>query len=93
MHGNTNIKLLFSLVFSALLNNVLTIALSMKFMCIGLRDNLFKPSICSICFPSTTPFHFVYKCILKSKASIIINGENKHSRKLVSAAYCNSSKD
>jgi len=58
-----------------------------------LREHLFKPSICCICFPSTAPFHFVYKCIVKSKFSIIINGENKHSQKLVSAAYCNSSKD
>jgi len=59
----------------------------------GLRDHLFKPSICSICFLSTAPFHFVYKFIVKSKFSIIINGENKHSQKVVSAAYCKSSKD
>jgi hypothetical protein len=86
-------KLLFSFVFSALLNNVLTVAISEKFMRSVLRDHLFKPSICSICFPSTVPFHFVYKCIAKSKVSIIINGGNKHFQKLVTAAYCNSSKD
>jgi hypothetical protein len=37
------LKLLSSLVFSALLNNLLTVALSVKFMRSGLRDHLFKP--------------------------------------------------
>jgi hypothetical protein len=77
------VKFLLSLVFSALLNNILTVALSAKFMRSGLRDHLFKPSIFSIFFPSTATFHFVHKFIVKYKFSIIINGGNKHSQKLV----------
>ena len=84
--------LLLSLMFSSLLNYVQNDALSMKFMRSGLRDYLFKPSVCSICFPSKAPFHCVYTCIVRSRVSIIIQGGNKHSQNLVSGAYCNSSK-
>jgi hypothetical protein len=51
------VKLLFSLLFSVLLNYVKRNALSVKFVRRGLQDRLFKPSICSICFPSTACFH------------------------------------
>jgi hypothetical protein len=87
------VKLLSSLVYSVLLNNVLSVALSMKFIRSGLRDHLFKPSVCFICFLLTASFHCVYNCFVSSKVSFIIKGGNKHFPKLVSAAYCNSSKE